>query len=70
MPRVFEVERADRVWQLKARGEVLSAYPHKANAVQEAEQLALSNEPSTLIVRREGGAIEYQRTFGHVCTAE
>lgn len=65
VPRVFEIERSESGWLLKARGEVLSSHPHQSTALAEGLRLARSNEPSTLIVKRAAGGIETERTFGH-----
>ena len=58
MARVFEIDHSDSLWRLKARGHVLSEFKEKSRALAEGVRLAMSNEPSTLIVKRPGGAIE------------
>ena len=66
MPKVFEVERAEIEWVLKARGQVVASYKNRGSAVAEGTRLAAANEPSRLVIKRASGSIELERTFGYV----
>ena len=58
MARVFEIDHSDTMWRVKAHGHVLTEYENKSSALAEGVRLAMSNEPSTLIVKRRSGAVE------------
>ena len=63
---IYDVSPHDGEWQVKRRGASRAASVHdlKEDAIEAGRKLALANQPSQLVIRRQDGTIENEWTYG------
>lgn len=60
----YEVVPAGTLWALKYLGAILGSNALKSAVVDMGVRVARSNQPSQLVIRRQNGTIEDERTYG------
>jgi hypothetical protein len=63
MHRCFVVTHIEGRWCLTARDALLANFSSREDAIVEGLRMAQSNEPSRLIIHRENGTTEQERSF-------